>query len=181
MSAAVVPLTLADLTAAIAELKAELKTDLKTSIAEAIAPVLTRLDRIETRLDRIETRLDRAEAKGANDAVRMANGLKSLTAPLTQLLFNHSGGAWPADVAQPSCLLELAVSGAESMPGTHTRPDWNRAKSRVFLATAVAGYESDSSEGEGESGHKSRTARLKVIEVMGGSFERVIGSVYKLT
>ena len=129
----------------------------------------------------MDVRMRRMEALAINDATRRANGLKSLTVPLLPLRFNHSGSPWPADVAQPARLGDLAVSGSESVPGTSARSEWNCAKSRAFLANAVAGYDGESgSDGEGELGSKSRTTRLKVIEAMGASYERVIGTVYKL-
>lgn len=127
----------------------------------------------------MDAHMRRMEALAANDATRRANGLKSLTAPLLPLRFDHSGNPWPADVAQPARLSVLAVSGSENVPGSRERSDWNRVKSRAFLAMAVEGYDSDT-DGEDENGPKSRTARLKVIGALGASFERVIRTVYAL-
>ena len=76
-----------------------------------------------------------------------------------------------------STLLDLAVSGSEHVPGELTTSGWNVSKSKAFLAKALEGYDEISgSDGEGEAGSKSRTARLKVIAVMGGNVKRVIGA-----
>ena len=174
----------------------ELRAALGPIIKEALAPIIARLDGIDARLDGIDERLDGMDARLVSieastslsdkarkvDAVRLANGLKSLTAPLVRLPFTHNGLPWTEDLApQPARLLDLAVSGSEHVPGEHAPSGWNRAKSKAFLAKALEGYDEISgSDGEGEAGAKSRTARLKVIAVMGGNVERVIGATYSL-
>jgi len=128
----------------------------------------------------IEVRLAAADAVRANDTARLANKLRSLTSLLTPLPFGHDGAPWPATVAQPPSLLHLSVSGAETMPGTVSRPLWNRSMSRAFLRAAVAGYTEDGEESEREESNKARAVRLKVIEAVGGVYERIIGAVYVL-
>ena len=66
------------------------------------------------------------------------------------------------------------------MPGGTARSGWNRIKSRAFLRAAVEGYTDDGTDAEGELGAKSRTVRLKVIEAIGGVYERVISTVHTL-
>ena len=100
--------------------------------------------------------------------------------PLVALPFNFAGTPWPPEVDQPPNFLSLAVAGNETVPGGVGRPSWNRKMSRAFLQAAVEGYADDGSDNEGEFGSKSRTLRLKVIEVVGGVFERVIGTVHTL-
>jgi hypothetical protein len=128
----------------------------------------------------IEARLAAADAMRANDTARLSNKLRALTSPLAPLPFTHDGAPWPIAVAQPPSLLHLSVSGAETMPGTAFRPTWNRAMSRAFLHAAVAGYTEDGEESEREESNKARVVRLKVIEAVGGVYERVIGAVYVL-
>jgi len=153
----------------------------------ALEPIISRLDRLDTRVDSLATSFAAAEAcacaERANLAVRAANALMSLTTPLVPFATDVHGAAWDPDVAQPPTLNDLAVSGSESIPG-HTgaasRSTWTRAKSRAFLKASVLGYADDVSDGEGEGGAKSRTLRMKVIEVVGGTFERVFNTVYSL-
>jgi hypothetical protein len=52
-----------------------------------------------------------------------------------------------------------------------------RGNSRRFLATAMAPL-GDESDGEDEGSIMSRTSRLRVVQLMGGSFERVTGAVF---
>ena len=139
-----------------------------------------RLESTDARLGAINASLQAAEASRAVGRARTANGLKALRADLVPLPFDRDGRPWPPGVAQPRRMIDLAVSGAEHVPGETTTSGWNRGKSKAFLAAAVDGYSTDGTDGEGEAGAKSRTARLKVIDVMGGSYERVIGAVYAL-
>lgn len=153
-----------------------------------------RLDTIEGRLDTIEGRLDGLDkqvaeiaggltllqAEGKNSAVRRSNSVKFLGANLTPLPYDHLGNPWPADVPQPARFLDLAVSGAEMLPGGG-KVNWNRRKSRAFLSCALEGQDAEESDGEGlEGSTQSRTSRLRVIELMGGNFERITGAVYAL-
>jgi outer membrane murein-binding lipoprotein Lpp len=158
-------------------------TALDTKVA-ALDTKVTALDNKVTALDNkvttLSAKVDRLEAARSNDAVRAANRLKSLTAPLVPLRFNAVGADWPGDIEQPETLLSLAVSGAESVPGGTTRSGWNRIKSRAFLRAAVEGYTDDGTDAEGELGAKSRTVRLKVIEAIGGVYERVISTLHTL-
>jgi hypothetical protein len=171
--------TLAELTTALA--------DALKPMTEAIARFEARADRVDEHLARIDERLatleasaKRVDAARANDAVRFSNRLRGLTTPLTPLPFDCMGNVWPATVAQPEAIIHLAVSGAETMPGLAVRPSWNRVKSREFLHTAVAGYADDGVETDSEESNKARAVRLKAIEAIGGVYERVIGSTYKL-
>ena len=150
------------------------KLDAKVS---ALDGKITALDAKVTALSAMVGRL---EAARVNDAVRAANRLKALTVALVPLRFDSEGAAWPDDVDQPPTFLSLAVSGAESMPGGAGRTPWNRMKSRRFLNAAVSGYLDDGTDNEGEAGTKSRTLRLKVIEAVGGIYERVIGNTHVL-
>jgi hypothetical protein len=49
----------------------------------------------------------------ANADVRTINSLKPLTATLIKLPFTYNGQPWPAGVAQPERMVDLAVSGAQ--------------------------------------------------------------------
>lgn len=183
----------ADLAAALSELLGPaIKEALVPAIKEALVPVFARLDKIDARLDIIDARLEsietrlgtvdarlaRLEASRANEDVRRSNSARPVGAPLTALPFAHDGSAWPADVAQPGRMLDLAVSGSEQLPGGG-KPNWNRNQSRRFLATAMA-PQGDESDGEDEGSIQSRTSRLRVVQLMGGSFERVTGAVFAL-
>lgn len=161
-------ITLDQLTAALAPLSA------------AIARNGVRLDSIDARLDSIDAQLRTADAHRAVDRARTANGLKALRAELVPLPYDRNGRPWPRGVEQPRRMIDLAISGSEHVPGEAATSGWNRGKSKAFLSTAVDGYATDGTDGEGEAGAKSRTARLKVIDVLGGSYERVINSVYAL-
>ncbi len=180
---------MADLTAALKEMLAPM---LKEILKEALAPLLARmdkiearmdkidshLDKIESRLDTIDTRLARLEAARANEDVRRLNSLRAVGAPLAPLPFTHEGAPWPQDVQQPARMLDLAVSGAEQLPGGD-RPNWSRGQSRRFLACAVAPPDDDS-DGEDEGTLQARTTRMRVMQLMGGSFERVSRAVLSL-
>ena len=160
----------------------ELRAALGPIIKEALAPIIARLDGMDARLVSIHTSTSLSDKARKVDAVRLANGLKSLTAPLVRLPFTHNGLPWTDDLApQPARLLDLAVPGSEHVPGEHAPSGWSWAKSKAFLAKALEGYDEISgSDGEGEAGVNARTARLKVIAVMGGNVERVIGATYSL-
>ena len=168
-------ITLADLTLALAPITSGL-----AALDARVAALDARVESVDAKLDTLSAKVDRLEAARANDAVRMANRLKALTAALTPLRFDAAGAEWPAAIEQPPTFLALAVSGAETLPGGVGRAPWKRHKSREFLRAAVAGYEDDVSDAEGEAGPRSRTLRLKVIEVVGGIYERVIGTAYTL-
>lgn len=94
------------------------------------------------------------------------------------LPFAHDGTVWPAHVKQPERMLDLAVSGSEQLPGGG-KPNWNRGNSRRFLSTAMAPL-GDDSDGDDEGSIQSRTMRKRVVQLMGGSFERVTGAVFAL-
>jgi hypothetical protein len=159
------------------------------------AVVLSRLDKLDARVDsldervakldarvaRVETSVQSLAAARANDVSRLANALKACEAPLVPLRFRCDGRPWPSDVEQPATLLDLAVSGAEAKPGTSTRANWNKERSRAFLQVAVDGYATDGSDAEGEIGAKARTARVKVIQAMGGDVAAVLATTYKFT
>ena len=120
-------------------------------------------------------------AAHSNSIARQANGLKALKADLVPLPSNSLGEPWGKNVAQPATFMVLAVSGSETVPGTEgARFLWNRAKSRAFIKEAVGGYDTDGTDSEGVDGPKSRSARLKVIDLMGGDHTRVMSSVYTL-
>jgi len=138
-----------------------------------------RVGALDARVARVETGVQALAAAHANDAVCLANALKACEAPLKALRFDCAGRPWPADVEQPATLLDLAVSGSESKPGTSTRANWNVARSRAFLRAAVDGYETDGTDGEGEIGAKARTARFKVIQAVGGDVAAVAATTYK--
>ena len=152
-----------------------------------------RFDQLDARLDTQDARLDalssavtelRDEANlqrtRQNAEQRLKNSLKSLTAPLEPLKFDASGVVWPPTVAQPAKLIDLAIGGSENVPGGHATSGWNKQKSRAFLTHALSGgYESDS-DSEGENGDKARSLRMRVIECMGGRFERVVSTLHHL-
>ena len=171
-----------DLKAALAPVVSGLAA-LDAKVASLDAKVVSLDDKVaslDAKFDVMSGKVNCLEAARANDAVRTANRLKALTASLVPLRFDATGAAWPAAVEQPPTFLALAVSGAESVPGSSVRTAWNRHKSRRFLSTAVAGYDDDGTDAEGEAGAKSRTLRLKVIEVVGGIYERIIGTVHTI-
>ena len=165
---------------------------LAPAIDKALAPVMARLDKLDARLDKLDARLDtldatvaglgasvaRLDASRANEEVRRYNSVRPVGAQLMALPFTHDGSAWPAHVQQPGRMLDLAVSGSEQLPGGG-KPNWNRLMSRRFLATAMAPL-GDESDGDDEGSIQSRTSRLRVVQLMGGSFERVTGAVFAL-
>ena len=175
------------LTATVGTLATDLSTLTKTVVSNHDV-VLARLDALDTRVGKIDERVERIEtdvkvlaAARANEAVRLANTLKACDAPLKALRFDCVGQLWPTHVKQPATLLDLAVSGAETKPGTAMRADWNVARSRAFLRAAVDGYETDGTDGEGEIGAVARTARIKVIQAVGGDVVAVLATTYKLS
>jgi hypothetical protein len=179
---------------------------LAPAITKALAPVLARMDKLDARMDKMDARLDkldtrldkldarldqleattasmgatvaRLDAARANEDVRRFNSVRPVGAPLMALPFAYDGTPWPAHVQQPGRMLDLAVSGSEQLPGGG-KPNWNRGNSRRFLATAMAPL-GDESDGEDEGSIKSRTSRLRVVQLMGGSFERVTGAVFAM-
>ena len=138
----------------------------------------SRLDKIDGRLDKIVTSVARLEASRANDDARRYNSVRPVGATLRPLPFTHDGLPWPAEVMQPQRMLDLAVSGAEQLPGGG-KTNWNRGLSRRFLATAAAPM-GDDTDGEDEGSVQSRTSRLRAVQLMGGSFERVTGAVFAM-
>jgi hypothetical protein len=58
-------------------------------------------------------------------------------------------------------------------------PIWNRRKSRCFLVNAVAPL-GDDTDGDDEGSTQSRTSRLRVVQLMGGSLERITGAVFAM-
>lgn len=116
-----------------------------------------------------------------NDGVRLANSLKATTSAVQRLLFDRRGERWNESVLQPKTFLDLAVSGAETKPGTTVRAEWNRKCSSAFLSAAVDGYASEGTDEDGETGTKSRTLRFRVIQVMGGDVSSVVASTYTYT
>ena len=182
-----------------AAIKDALEEVLAPAIDKALAPVMARLDKLDARLDNVDARLDkldarldtldatvaglgasvaRLDASRANEEVRRYNSVRPVGAQLMALPFTHDGSAWPAHVQQPGRMLDLAVSGSEQLPGGG-KPNWNRLMSRRFLATAMAPL-GDESDGDDEGSIQSRTSRLRVVQLMGGSFERVTGAVFAL-
>ena len=161
----------------------------------AIAAVSTRVDTLQATVGELQatvgelqatvgvlqTSVRVLEAAGDNDRVRLANSLKAHTAPLQTFVKDRNGDKWPAHVAQPPTLLDLAVAGNENKPGMDEKPAWNKAKSKAFLKTAVSGFESDGSDGEGEGGAKARTMRMKIIQTVGGNVASVFATQYELT
>jgi hypothetical protein len=168
---------------------------LKEALREALKPLETRMGNMETRMDGMEGQItgiaaDVAEVKikvavllniNANADVRTINSLKPLTATLNKLLFTYNGQPWPAGVAQPERMVDLAVSGAEVLPEIlgGGKPQWNRMKSRAFLAHAAPPTGGES-EGEDEGIVQSFTLRSRCVELMGGSFERITGAMNAL-
>jgi uncharacterized coiled-coil protein SlyX len=167
-----------------------------------------RFDKMDARFDKMDERLDvmdaRLDTQGAqlvalsaavaelrdeanlqrtvrlNAEQRLKNALKGLTAPLEPLKFDALGAVWPSAIAQPVKFIDIAIGGSENVPGGHATSGWNKQKSRAFLARALpGGYESDS-DNEGENGDKARSLRMRVIECMGGRFERVVSSLHHL-
>ena len=182
------------LTATVAKLSATVPALAATVDANHVV-VLSRLDKLDMRVDNLETsvqaldaRVDNLEtsvqtlaAARANEVTRLANALKTCGAPLVPLRFGCDGRKWPIGIEQPTTLLDLAVSGAECKPGTSVRANWNKDRSRAFLHVAVDGYATDGSDAEGEAGAKARTARVKVIQAMGGDVAAVLATTYKFT
>lgn len=165
---------------------ADLKEALAPMLKEAQEPLMARMDKIDSHLEKIDSRLDKIaatvaklEAEHSNENVRRYNSVRPVGAPLAPLPFTYEGKPWPQGVQQPARMLDLAVSGAEQLPGGGGRPNWNRGMSRSFLKHAVAQLPDDS-DGEDEGSSQSRTSRLRVVQLMGGSFERVIGAVFAL-
>ena len=154
----------------------------------AVGALVARVGGLETAVGALDARGARVEASvlqlvgaRANDVARLANALKACEAPLRPLPNSCNGRPWPADVAQPATLLDLAVSGAEAKPGTNERAKWNREQSRAFLHAAVDGYATEGTDGEGETGSKVRTARVKVIQAMGGDVAAVLATTVKFS
>ena len=171
------------MTSALAPLIASIATlcEKIDKIDTRLCAVESRLGVVESRLGAVESRLNVADALRENEGARLANRLKALTAQLVPLPFDRDGRKWPEGVSQPSTMLALAVLGSEAVPGTSSCSAWSCKNSRNFLRASVPGYdEDDGSDAEGEGGSKSRTLRLKVIEVMGGVFERTMSSVHSL-
>ena len=151
--------------------------DLTAALKEALAPVLVRLDALEASVARLDASVARLDAARANEDVRRYNSVRPVGASLAALLFTHDGRPWPADVQQPARMLDLAVSGAEQLPGGGGgRPNWSRGLSRRFLASAMAPL-GDDTDGEDEGSAQSRTSRMRVVQLMGGSFERITRAV----
>lgn len=155
--------------------------DLRASVATLTTTVATNHAAVISRLDALEASVQQLLGARANDAARLANALKACDAPLKPLPRGCDGRPWPAEVAQPATLLDLAVSGAEAKPGTSVRADWNNTRSRAFLRVAVDGYATDGTDSEGEIGAKARTARVKVIQAMGGDAAAVLATTYKFS
>ena len=151
------------------------------AVETRLGAVETHLGAVETRLGSMEASVKLLEAAQANDTVRTINSLRAVSAVLAQLRYTHDGKPWPAAVPQPARFVDLAVSGAEMLPGAvgGGRSTWSRAKSRTFLACA-APPTGDESDGDDEGSMQSRTSRLRCVELMGGSFERVNGAVYAM-
>ena len=119
-------------------------------------------------------------AASANERVRVNNSMKANAVALQPFLFDREGNLWPSAVRQPPTLLDLAVAGTENKPGTTVKPAWNKLSSRAFLKSAVVGYEDDGTDGEGEVGAMARTARIKVIQAVGGDVANVFATQYRL-
>ena len=151
------------------------------ALEERVGALEERVGKLDDRVGRVESGMQALAASRSNAAARLANALKACEAPLKALPFGCDGRPWPAGIAQPATLLDLAVSGAEAKPGTSIRADWNVASSRAFLRVAVDGYDTDGTDGEGEIGLKARTARVKVIQAMGGDVAAVLATTYKFT
>ena len=157
-----------------------LKEMLAPMVEETLAPILKEaLAPLLKRLDEIAATVSMLKAEHSNENVRRYNSVRPVGAPLAPLPFTYEGKPWPQGVQQPARMLDLAVSGAEQLPGGGGRPNWNRGMSRSFLKHAVAQLPDDS-DGEDEGSSQSRTSRLRVVQLMGGSFERVIGAVFAL-
>jgi hypothetical protein len=150
------------------------------AVESRLGAVESRLGAVESRLGAVEGRLDVLESAHGNDRVRLNNSLKASTAPLQPLPFDRDGNKWPGAVEQPPTMLDLAVAANEAKPGMAEKPAWNKARSKAFLKAAVAGYDAEGSDGEGEVGDKARTVRIMVIQAMGGSVPEVFSTLYKL-
>ena len=120
-------------------------------------------------------------AASANDRMRVNNSMKANVALLQPFSNDRDGNPWPAAVRQPPTLLDLAVAGNENKPGLFEKPSWNKACSKAFLKAAVVGYDEEGTDGEGESGDKARTVRIKVIQAVGGNVASVFSSQYIFT
>ena len=136
--------------------------------------------KVAARLDGIDSSVRVLLAAGANERVRLNNSMKANAVALQPFLFDREGNLWPSAVRQPPTLLDLAVAGNENKPGTSVKPAWNKLSSRAFLKSAVVGYEDDGTDGEGEVGAMARTARIKVIQAVGGDVANVFATQYRL-
>ena len=172
-------------TVSMADLAAALKEALAPMLKEALAPLVARLDKIDAKIANIDAKIAKIdatvaklEAERCNESARRSNSVRPVGAPLVPLPYTYEGMPWPQDVQQPARMLDLAVSGAEQLPGGG-KPNWNRRMSRRFLIHAVAPLYDDS-DGDDEGSSQSRTSRLRVVQLMGGSFERVTGPVFAL-
>ena len=183
----------------------ELMQKLHAEAMGAIPTLSKRVDTMQASLDTLQTSVDTQQtnvatlqtnvatqqtnvrvlrAASANDRIRLNNSMKSNLARLQPFAYDRDGNAWPAGVAQPETLLDLAVGGSEAKPGfsgSGGRSTWSKEKSSAFLRTACDGYESDASDADGESRHKARTGRVKVIQAVGGNLAGVFSTQYKLS
>jgi len=137
--------------------------------------------KVTARLDGIDSSVLVLLAAGANERVRLNNSLKANAVALQPFAFDREGKPWPSAVKQPQTLLDLAVAGNENKPGTSVKPAWNKASSQAFLKTAVVGYDDEGTDGEGEVGAMARTARIKVIQAVGGDVANVFATQYRHT
>ena len=172
---------------------ADLAALLKEALKEALAPVLARFDRIDARMDKIIScmdkiiarmdrtivRMDEMEAARANGDARRHNILRAAGAPKLRLPFSHDG---KPNVQQPTRKLDLAVLG-DRLPGDGGAANWSCGKKRRFLAAFAAPAEAgaggeDADEDEG-SAH-ARSARARVVRLMGWSFERVCSAAFAM-
>jgi hypothetical protein len=147
----------------------------------AIADLSTRVSALETRVGALETSVGALTIASDNQRVRVANSMKGNVEPLQPFRFDCFGRPWPAGVAQPATLLDLAVAGNETKPGLTVKSNWNREKSRAFLELAVDGYATDGGGDADENGNKARTRRMKVIQAVGGDVASVFSTQYRLT
>jgi uncharacterized protein YoxC len=149
-------------------------------VQQQVTEVKEQVGGMQQQMTGMQQQMEKQAAAQANADTRMLNSMKALAQPLAKLKYTASGDNWPATVEQPPSLLELAVSGAENVPGTARRSGWSKEKSRAFLKVVLpGGYESES-DNEGENGDKARTMRMRVIESVGARFERVVASVHHL-
>lgn len=145
--------------------------------------LVTKVGNIETKLDNIETEVHRLSATQMNEQTRQKNAVKSNTTALNRLPFTADGIPWPPEIKQPETFNNLAVSGAQDLPGQRgVRNPWSKNDSKAFLCAAVPDYddgESDTDDDD-ESGDKARTRRMRVIVAMGGSIVQVVAQSHRL-